>query len=121
MPEEKTAGAGLPNNMAGALCYLLGPVTGIIFLLLEKENTFIRFHAMQSTVVFGGLFVLNIFLGFIPILGWLTGTLLSLVGLVLWVVLLVKAYQGERYKLPYIGEIAEKQLGKIARPPVGRQ
>jgi uncharacterized membrane protein len=113
MAEGKTAGTGLPENMAGALCYVLGPVTGIIFLLLEKENAFIRFHAMQSTIVFGGLFVINIFLGFIPILGWLTGTLLGLIGLVLWVMLLVKAYQGERYKLPYIGEIAEKQLGKM--------
>lgn len=113
MVEEKTKGTGLPQNVAGALCYLVGPVTGIIFLVLEKENAFIRFHAMQSVIVFGGLFVVNVVLGFVPILGWLTGTILGLIGLVLWVVLMFKAYQGEKYKLPYIGEIAEKQLGKI--------
>lgn len=113
MVEEKTKGTGLPQNVAGALCYLVGPVTGIIFLVLEKKNAFIRFHAMQSVIVFGGLFVVNVVLGFVPILGWLTGTILSLIGLILWVVLMFKAYQGEKYKLPYIGEIAEKQLGKI--------
>ena len=114
MVETKgTTSSGLPENVAGALAYLIGPVTGVLFLVLEKQSKFVRFHAMQSLVVFGGLFVVNIVLGFVPILGWVLGMLLSLVGVLLWVVLLIKAYQGERYKLPYIGEIAERQLGKL--------
>jgi len=112
MPKAKTA-SGLPENVAGALSYLLGPITGVLFLVLEKESKFVRFHAMQSLITFGGLVVVNIVLGFIPILGWGLGMLLGLVGVLLWVVLLVKAYQGEMYKLPYVGEIAEKQLGKM--------
>lgn len=112
MPKEKTA-SGLQENVAGALAYFLGPITGILFLVLEKSNQFVRFHAMQSLITFGGLFVVNIVLGIVPILGWVLGRFLSLAGLLLWVVLLVKAYQGEKYKLPYIGEMAEKQLGKM--------
>lgn len=113
MVEQKATGSGLPENVAGALAYLLGPITGILFLVLEKKSKFVRFHAMQSLITFGGLFVLNVVLGFIPLLGWAAGMLLSLAGVLLWVVLLVKAYQGEMYKLPYIGEMAEKQLGRM--------
>lgn len=101
------------QNLLAALTYLLGFITGIIFLLLEKKNKFIRFHAMQSTITFGGIFVINIILGFIPILGWIVGILLSLVSFILWIVLMVKAYQGEHFKLPYIGDLAEQQLKKV--------
>ncbi len=96
-----------------AASYLLGFVTGIIFLLLEKQSTFVRFHAMQSTILFGGIFVINIALGFIPILGWLAGLLLSLVAFILWIVLMWKAFQGEMYKVPKVGDIAERQLAKM--------
>lgn len=68
---------------------------------------------MQSLITFGGLFVINVVLGIVPILGWGLGMLLSLAGLLLWVVLMIKAYQGETYKLPYIGGIAEQRLGKM--------
>ena len=68
---------------------------------------------MQSTITFGGLFILNIVLGFIPFLGWAAGLIISIVGLILWVILMYKAYSGEMYKLPYIGEIAEKQVAKL--------
>ncbi len=101
------------TNLMGALTYLLGFVTGIIFLLLEKKDKFVRFHAMQSTIVFGGIFAANIVLGFIPILGWMVGLLLSLASFILWIVLMWKAFQGETYKLPYVGEMAEKQLAKM--------
>jgi uncharacterized membrane protein len=84
-----------------------------LFLVLEKKSRFVRFHAMQSLITFGGLFVISLVLGVVPVLGWLTGMVLNLLGILLWVVLLVKAYQGEMYKLPYVGEVAEKQLGKI--------
>src|SRR3972149_6905428 len=103
------------ENLMAAASYLLGFITGIIFLLIEKQSRFVRFHAMQSTILFGGIFVANIALGFIPILGWLVGLLLSLVAFILWIVLMWKAFQGETYKVPYVGEMAEKQLAKMAK------
>ena len=101
------------ENVLGAVAYLLGFITGVILLLVEKNSKFVRFHAMQSTVLFGGLFVVNLVLGFIPILGWLVGFILSLAAFVLWLVLMWKAFNGEMYKVPYVGDIAEKQLAKM--------
>ena len=72
-----------------------------------------RFHAMQSTILFGGFFVVNIALGFIPLLGWLTSMILSLVVFVLWIVLMWKAFQGEYFKLPTVGDLAEEWLKKV--------
>ena len=102
------------ENLMGAAAYLLGFVTGIIFLVIEKENKFIRFHAMQSTIVSAAIFIVNIVLGFIPILGWILGFLLSLGAFILWIVCMWKAFQGEMFKLPYAGDLAEKQLAKMA-------
>lgn len=99
---------GMQPNMAGLLCYFLGWITGLIFYLVEKKNKFVRFHAMQSLVVFGSLSIINIVLLVIPVLGILLSTLLSLLALVLWVLLMIKAYQGEYFKLPIAGDIAEK-------------
>jgi uncharacterized membrane protein len=107
---------GLEPNVAGLLCYILGWLTGLIFFLLEKENEFVRFHAKQSIVVFGAVSAVSILLfilGWIPYIGVLFFVLNVLVGilsLVLWVMLMVKAYQGERYKLPWAGDFAEKHL-----------
>jgi uncharacterized membrane protein/ribosomal protein L40E len=107
---SKVAGSttSLEPNVAGLLCYVLGWITGLVFILIEKENKFVRFHAMQSIVVFGAWNVLAIILWWIPFVGWILGTVLSLLGLVLWIILMVKAYQGERFKLPIAGDIAEK-------------
>ena len=101
---------GLEPNLAGLLCYVLGWVTGVIFFILEKENKFVRFHAMQSIVTFGALTLVNIILSFIPFIGWILGLLISLLGLILWIILMIKAYQGQRYKLPWAGDFAEKQV-----------
>lgn len=101
------------QNLMGAVAYLLGFITGIVLLIVEKENKFVRFHAMQSTIVFGGLFVISFVLGLVPVLGALVDSLLWIVGLILWIVLMYKAYQGELYKLPYIGKIADEQLSKL--------
>ena len=106
---EKSS-TGLEANIAGALCYLLGFITGILFLVLEKDSKFVRFHAMQSTIVFGGIFVLNVILTVIPLVGWLVAMLLFPVTLILWIVLMIKAFQGARFKLPVVGDIAENQL-----------
>ncbi len=98
---------GLQPNVAALLSYLGGFVTGIIFFVLEKENKFVRFHAMQSIVLFGLLFVLQIVLVFTIVLIVLV-PILNIVGLICWVILMVKAYKGEMFKLPVIGDIAEK-------------
>jgi uncharacterized membrane protein len=66
---------------------------------------------MQSTVVFGALFIVYIILSFIPFIGWIISIILSLVSLVVWVILMIKAVQGERFKLPYAGDFAEQQVG----------
>src|SRR3989338_9014240 len=99
---------GLQPNVAALLSYLLGIITGIIFYLIEKENKFVRFHAMQSIVVFGAVLVAGIVLLFIPVIGWTLFPLLQIASLVLWILLMVKAYQGEKFKLPWAGDIAEK-------------
>ena len=107
---EKTS-TGLNENVAGLLCYVLGWVSGLVFILLEQENKFVRFHAFQSIIVFGVLTVASFILGWIPIIGGFLAGLISLLGLVLWIVLMVKAYQGKRYKLPWSGDLAERWVG----------
>ena len=99
---------GIKPNIAALLSYLLFFISGLVFILIEKKNKFVRFHAMQSIVTFGALFVAQWVLMIIPVLGFIVSGLINLLGVVLWVVLMVKAYQGEMYKLPYVGEIAEK-------------
>jgi len=111
--ESQTTVNGSNQNIMGALTYIAGFITGIVFLLIEKQNEFVRFHAMQSTITFGGIFVLSLVLGFIPLIGWILGILLGPVTVILWIVLMFKAYSGEKFKLPYIGELAEKQLTKM--------
>ena len=102
---------GLEENIAGLLCYVLGWISGLVFLLLEKENRFVRFHALQSIFVFGAITLAGFILGFIPIIGSIIGGLLGLLALVLWIVLMIKAYQGEMFKLPVTGDLAEKNAG----------
>ena len=95
-------------NMAAFLSYLLGWIMGIIFYLVERENKFVRFHAMQSIITFGFLLVLTIVLGFIPVVGVALIPIIWIVQTILWIVLMIKAYQGEKFKLPVVGDIAEK-------------
>jgi uncharacterized membrane protein len=101
---------GLQPNVAGLLCYLFGWITGIIFLLLEKDNQFVRFHAIQSIIVFGAATVADIVLRFIPVVGGILSWIIGVLAFILWIVLMVKAYQGQRYKVPVAGNIAEQQL-----------
>jgi uncharacterized membrane protein len=110
---------GLAENVAGLLCYVLGWVTGIIFLLIDKRP-FVKFHAAQSIVVFGALTVLRIgwgimtgFAGIFAFGLWaMVSILIGLLGLVLWILLMVKAYQHELFKLPIAAGIAEGIVGK---------
>lgn len=114
--------SGLDQNLAGALAYVLGPITGILFLVLEKENRFVRFHAMQSTILGVAWIALSIVLSlvagalaFIPVIGWIVSILvsfgLSVIGFLLWLLLLWKAFQGEEWEFPGVGPLARKQLG----------
>jgi len=99
---------GLDNNLAGLLCYLAGFITGIIFYLIEKNSKYVKFHAMQSILLSAALFVFSIIVPFIPLIGFLLSLLVSLASFILWIVMMIKAYQGQRYKLPVIGDYAEK-------------
>jgi uncharacterized membrane protein len=103
---EKTS-TGFDANVAAALTYLVGFITGIIFLLVEKENKFVRFHAMQSTLVFAGIVAIDILLQIVPILGALVVVFVVIpVSAILWLLLMYKAYQGEEFKLPLVGQMA---------------
>jgi uncharacterized membrane protein len=103
---EKTS-TGFDANVAAALAYLVGFVTGIIFLLVEKDNKFVRFHAMQSTLVFIGIVAIDILLQIVPILGALVVVFVVIpVSAILWLLLMYKAYQGEEFKLPLVGQMA---------------
>lgn len=104
---------GMTDNVAGALCYLLGFITGIIFLVLEpyKNNRAIKFHALQSIFLSVAWIVLWIVIGIIlPWAAYFVVTpLLSLAGLGLWLFLMWKTYQNQKVVLPVIGEMAQKQ------------
>ena len=103
---EKTS-TGLDANLAAALSYLVGFVTGIIFLFVEKENKFVRFHAMQSTLLFAGIVAVDLLLKVVPVLGPLVVIFLVIpLSAILWLLLMYKAYQGEEFKLPLVGQMA---------------
>jgi uncharacterized membrane protein len=105
---------GLEPNVAGLLCYVLGWVTGLVFLLMEKKDKFVRFHAIQSIIVFGAfniVFVILWIFTLIPFVWIFFLVLVYIVGvfaLILWIVLMLKAYAGKKYKLPIAGDIAAK-------------
>jgi uncharacterized membrane protein len=112
----------LQENVAGALCYVLGWLTGIIFLLIDKRP-FVRFHAAQSIVVFGALNILRLVLAFGFLGGggygffsiWsLLSMLVSLVTFVAWIVLMIFAYQGRRYEVPGAAGVAKSIAGSPA-------
>ena len=118
--------SGLSENAAATLSYALGWVTGLIFLLIDKRPL-VRFHAAQSLVTFGGLHVVRTLVAVVFGYGFMMGGpmsgrgfslglgllwLISMCSFVLWVVLMLKAYQGERFKLPFAGDIAENLAGK---------
>jgi len=109
MAEKKgKAGTGLEPNVAGLLCYVLGWVSGLVFLLLEKDDKFVRFHAIQSIIVFGAIQVAYFILFWIPIIGFVFSWILGALAFVLWIILMIRAYQGEKIKMPVAGDIAEK-------------
>lgn len=115
-------GTGLAPNIASMLCYICMPITSIIFMLMEKENKDVQFHAWQGTTFGVGWIVVVVVLNILTMiltqiatfLGVVMSILVPVLGLgvlVLWIICLVKAYQGERWKIPYIGDFAEKKAG----------
>ncbi len=108
--DHKKTALGLPENIEAVLCYLFAWVGGIVFLVIENKNDFIRFHALQSIFVFLSLNVLSFIVGIIPFFGWFVGGLLSLLGFAVWVITMFKAYKGERYKLPFVGDLVESVM-----------
>jgi uncharacterized membrane protein len=115
---------GMSENVAAFLCYLVGWVTGIIFFVIDKRP-FVRFHAAQSIVVFGGLHIINIVIGiFFGAGAMMMGRfgafgmgaalygLISLLAFILWILLMVKAYQHEKFEVPIAADIAKSFAGK---------
>jgi uncharacterized membrane protein len=106
MEERERSSTGLEENVAGFFCYLLGFITGIVFMVVEKKSHFVKFHAKQSTITFLILFVISLIIGWIPIIGFLV----LILSLILWLVLMIKALKGERYRLPIVGKMAEEKV-----------
>lgn len=98
--------SGLDENIAGLLSYIA--IIGLIFLFIEKENQFVRFHALQAIFVSLTFFIISIILGIIPILGLVVLVLLTPLFFILLIFLMYQAYNGKKFKLPFIGELAEK-------------
>ncbi|HCI79641.1 MAG TPA: hypothetical protein DHW02_08120 [Ktedonobacter sp.] len=112
--DASSTSLNMAPNILALLTYLFSPISAIIILVLEKRNRFVRFHALQSLFLGIALVVLSIILGIlvgIPILGWLFLVVRWLVDIgtfILWIYMMIQAFQGKMYKLPYIGEQAEK-------------
>ncbi len=117
----------LEENVASVMCYVLTWVTGLIFLVIEKENKTVKFHAWQSFLTFLPLTIIAPIVGWIGAPkwtgGWITGRydpgipalmylswIIYAITAILWIIFVIKAYQGEKFKLPIIGDIAEKQV-----------
>lgn len=116
--ENKKTSLGLNENIEGALCYSFGFVTGIIFLFLDEDNKFVKFHAIQSIITFLPLFIIYIVITFLPMIGLIMDMMywpiivpiFTIIIVIFWVFMMYKAFIGERYKLPIAGDFAEKQV-----------
>ena len=122
--QPQATSAGISDNSAGAICYLFGFITGILFLVLApyNQNRNVRFHAFQSIflniawfVIWIGVTIVSIILGHIPVLGAIVSLLLGFCvwigALVIWLYMMFKTYNGEMIVLPVIGPMAQKQAG----------
>jgi uncharacterized membrane protein len=111
-PETATVTTGLTDNLAGALAYVtILPAIGFLLLVPYNKNRFVRFHSFQCIFLNIAWIVLWLALSVVrsvPLIGWAGFLLLPLIGFILWLVLIFKAYQGQTFKLPVIGDLAEK-------------
>lgn len=120
-----SGGSGLAPNVASLLCYVCTIITGIIFLVIEKENKEVKFHAWQAIFLGGAAIALSIVLNilgaiFASIAGFL-GLIITVIAFVvnlgifiIWIVAMIKAYKGEHWLIPVIGNLAEQQVNKAA-------
>lgn len=111
MPDEKPAPTSsgtesMDPKLSALLCYLLSIIGGIVFYMISKDK-FVRFHAMQSIILGAVFVVIDVLFWFIPFV-FFFGWIIWLGFLALSVVMMIKAYNGEKYKLPIIGDIAER-------------
>jgi uncharacterized membrane protein len=109
------AGGGLADNVAGALAYVT-LLPAIIFLLVDpyKTNKFVRFHSFQNiffAITMAILWVPLIMVMMVPYIGWLISLAVWMGAFVVWIMMVIKAYQGQKFKLPILGDFAEKQAG----------
>lgn len=113
MTEQNEATAGLDKTTAAALSYVLGPITGVVFYVISKDP-FVRFHALQSIVVFGILVLVQMILGATIIFVFLL-PLISILSFILWLVLIYKAWLGEEWLVPVLGDVVEKVRAKMVK------
>jgi len=113
---------GLDQNIAAVLSYVFGPFSGIAVLIMERENKFVRFHALQSTLWFLFIMVVGWMLGVLAdipfigvVLGFVVAPALAIGGFLVfcsWVLLMLKAFSGETFKLPVVGDVVWSQINK---------
>jgi uncharacterized membrane protein len=122
-PASESTLKDLTPGVAALLCYVGGWISGIVFLVLEQKNRFVRFHALQSIIVFGSLTLIGAVLGSIPLVGDGFQWAVFVVAFILWIILMVKAVGGEYFQLPWAGNLADRlaneSLGKSAQQPAG--
>jgi uncharacterized membrane protein len=107
METTDRSSTGLEPNVAGMLCYVLLVITGVGFLIFERQSSTVRFHALQSIFFWLAVMVIGGIASVVPVIGTLVQILLVPVAFFVWIALMVKAFQGERWKLPLIGNWAE--------------
>ncbi len=106
--DQGSTSIGIGANLAALLSYALGFVSGIFFCVIEKKNKFVRFHAIQSTLVFAFLFVLSFIIRPLPLVGLKLYFGIGFISIILWVFLMFKAYQGQYFKIPLAGNLAQQ-------------
>ncbi|NPA47574.1 MAG: DUF4870 domain-containing protein [Thermococci archaeon] len=104
---------GLDENVEALLAYLLQWISGLVLLLVEKKSDYVRFHAMQSFVMFLTLWIVGWFVAIIPFIGWVLSRIVWVLTAVAWIVGMVKAYQGEYYRFPVFSDLAEQVGAKM--------
>lgn len=111
---DKSTSMGIEEHVANALCYALGWLSGLIILLIEKENDIVRYHAAQSIIIFGSITLLNIILPMFLFLGGLAiMSLVNLAAFVLWIVFIVTALNKKPLKIDFLASYAEQLSGKV--------
>ena len=98
------------ENIAAPIAYMFGWLSGLILFLVEKESRFVRFHALQSLLFFGGMSLILGVLGRIPVVGWVFAIIGGILAFGFWIIGMVNAYRGELYRFPIVGDFAARQI-----------